>query len=139
MISRDEIQILLERLYEYISFEPGEDPHVDMLKELFIEGASVIEYLDEGCQKHVQKDIERHIEEINRVFRGHPEITSKGFREKELDNSMTIYGPMAFVKSRYEKEFFNGKENIKATGTNCLHLAKIDGRLKIVSIGWYEN
>jgi len=139
MINKEEVQLLLDQLYEYMTFKEGEEPHFDRLKNLFVNGALVIEYIDEACQQHIQKDIGKHIEEMNKVFTDYPQIKSKGFSEKELSNTITIYGPMAHVRSQYEKKYFNGKNDIRSTGTNCIHLAKLNKELKIVSIGWYEN
>jgi len=43
MINKEEVQLLLDQLYEYMTFKEGEEPHFDRLKNLFVNGALVIE------------------------------------------------------------------------------------------------
>ncbi|MBN2694562.1 hypothetical protein JXR93_07855 [bacterium] len=138
-MKKNDIQILLDKLYEYISFQEGEEPNFFRINELFVDGAKVIEYKDKDFINYNEKNINLHILEMNEVFSKYPLIKSKGFREKEIENDIIINGPVAFVKSRYLKKYFNGKDNIESTGINCMQIAKLNNTLKIISISWYEN
>ena len=43
------------------------------------------------------------------------------------------------ITSKYEKSYFNGKEDIVDIGINSIQLIKVEGEYKILSIAWFEE
>lgn len=131
--------MLLDQIYDYMSFKEGQQPRYELLMELFHEEALIIEYTDKEFQYYSEKNIHRHIAEIEYVFSKDPEIKSKGFSVKELKNTISISGPTALVKSVYEKSYSDGIKEYNEIGLNSLQIARIEEKLLIVSMTCFEK
>lgn len=139
IITETAVQKLLDQLYDYMSFMKGEEARYDLLRGIFHEEALIIEYNQQDCRYHNEKNIHRHIAEINYVLSQDPEIKSEGFTVTELNNTISIAGPTAFVKSVYEKRYSDGVQGFNEIGINTLQMARINQKLKIISMASYEK
>ena len=136
-MEKNKIKEFLSSFYKSISCEAGEIPNYKELKGHFLENAILAEYR-KNKENPVVKSIDNHISEIEDAFRNFKFLSAKGFFEKELSNEIYINDSIAMIISKYEKRYFNGKEDITDIGTNSIQLIKVDGEYKILSIAWSE-
>ena len=75
---------------------------------------------------------------MNDVFDTYPEIKNAGFIEEEIESEILVNGPIAYVVSKYRKEYtYDGVKHV-VEGTNNFHLVMINGQLQIISMSWFE-
>lgn len=139
IITETAVQKLVDQLYEYMSFKVGEEPHHELLKGIFHEEAVIIDYAHRDFRYYNEKNIQRHIEEINFVLSKDPVIKCKGFSVKELNNTIYIAGPTALVKSVYEKKYSDGMKEFGEIGINSMQIVRINDDLKIISMACFEK
>lgn len=134
-----EIKIFLEKFYQNISFKAGEEPDYTVFKSFFVENAMLTEFECSNSERYKIKTISQHLDEMASIFNAYPEIKKGGFNEKEVEHDISVYGPIAFVKSRYKKVYFNGAKWIEGYGTNCMQIVSLNGKLRVLSLAWYED
>jgi len=129
----DRIELVINSLYNSISFKKGERPDLDKLKKLFIDDARLIRTTKDS---HELMGVEDFISSFNtRIDAG--EFIE--FREYEIKRKIEIFGGIAHVFSTYETDFETAGGKLKARGINSIQLIEMNNEWKVVNIFWYNE
>jgi hypothetical protein len=127
------IEVVINSLYDSISFKKGERPDLDKLQKLFIDEARLIRTTKDS---HEFMKVEDFLSSFNtRIDAG--EFIE--FREYEIKNKIEMFGGIAHAFSTYETDFETPGGRLEARGINSIQLIEINSEWKVVSIFWYNE
>jgi hypothetical protein len=117
-------------LYKLVTFEAGASPDWDKVKSLFLKQAVVV--LRTARDKTTVFSVEGFVEDFVR-FAERRAVKEKGFSERIVHTSSTVYGDIAHVLVLYEAHT-TGSPRPPQQGVDSFQLIQKDGRWWIVSI-----
>jgi hypothetical protein len=117
-------------LYKLVTFEAGASADWDKVKSLFLEQAVVV--LRAARDKHSVSSVDGFVEDFVR-FAERPAVKEKGFTERIVRTSSTIYGDIAHVLVLYEAHVIDSPRPPQR-GVDSFELVRKDDRWWIVSI-----
>jgi hypothetical protein len=127
------IEVVINSLYDSISFKKGERPDLDKLQKLFIDEARLIRTTKDS---HEFMKVEDFLSSFNtRIDAG--EFIE--FREYEIKNKIEMFGGIAHAFSTYETDFETPGGKLEARGINSIQLIEMNNEWKVVSIFWYNE
>ena len=121
---------VVAELYKLVTFEAGASPDWDKVKSLFLKQAVVV--LRTARDKTTVFSVDGFVEDFVR-FAERPAVKEKGFSERIVRTSSTIYGDIAHVLVLYEAHI-TGSPRPPQQGVDSFQLVHKDGRWWIVSI-----
>lgn len=125
----DDLDSIIARMYETVSFEPGTRPDWSEENELFAPGARVVRVNDDGVFAFdlpaYQRDFDRMIDS--------GQMTS--FWEAEIWRETRLFGDVAQVLSAYEMRRTRNGPPI-GRGVNSIQLFRQGGRWWISAMVW---
>ena len=127
------IEVVINSLYDSISFKKGERPNLHKLKKLFIDEARLIRTTKDS---HEIMSVEDFINSFNTRIDAGAFIE---FREYEIKKRIEMFGGIAHVFSTYETDFETPGGKLNARGINSIQLMEINGEWKVVNIFWYNE
>jgi hypothetical protein len=130
-----EIQKVVNKLYENLTFKKNQAPTLAKLTDIFYDRGMLINNTTGEPKKYTLQEFSSVItKQVN---------TGKvlAFREKELSSEIELFGNMAHCLSTYESGYIlaGRDEYINKRGINSIQLIKVAGKWKIVSIIWNEE
>ncbi|MFI5308117.1 MAG: hypothetical protein ACHQ53_12230 [Polyangiales bacterium] len=133
--NRDQRQLdeLIRRFYEVISFEDGGTPDWESMACLFSKHARITRVTPEAIDYMDLSSFRSMAEELLEVGA----FTS--FFERELTRRTDRFGDVIHIASAYETRVSPTARDYLERGVNSLQLIREDGRWKIVSLCWDNN
>ncbi|MEH0153855.1 hypothetical protein V6R21_06885 [Limibacter armeniacum] len=134
--SRDqaEIDVVVEKLYGAITFQEGGEPHLEWLKEIFIEDAKMI---NNAGPEPITFSVDEFIAYAQALQNDYG-ITQ--FDEKEVKSRTRGYGSIAHRFSEYETRMIDLDSRIpEAQGVNSIQFINVNGEWKISCMVWDEE
>jgi hypothetical protein len=125
-----ELDRLMRRFYEVISFERGGAPDWEGMRRLFSKDARITRVTPEAIDFMDLNSFQNMAEELLEVGA----FTS--FHEKEVARRTDRFGEVIHVASAYETRVSKTAVDYLERGVNSLQLVREDGALKIVSLCW---
>ncbi len=133
VLDMNEIDKVIVQLYRCISFDRGERPRLDTLRQLFHpEGVLINNKGDEPLVFSIDKFIDAVQE---RVRQG----TLEEFEEREVWSRTEHFGRIAQRFSTYEARFNRKDPEPSSRGINSIQLIKVGSAWLIVSIIWNDE
>ena len=127
------IQLLVDRLYRAISFDPGNRPPIENLRKLFIPEARLINNnADQPSLLTIDQFISAFREQIESGA-----ITS--FLENEISHITELFGKVAHRFSTYESRFDPKSVEPFSVGINSIQMLKIGGKWKVSGMVWNDQ
>jgi hypothetical protein len=127
------IDQLVEHLYDSISFEKGEMPELEKLKELFIPEGRLINNSNEVPEIFT-------VDTFILAFRKQMEDGKiPSFEEKEISAHTDIFGTIAQRFSTYEARLDLKSTTPFAVGINSIQMIQTDGRWRISCMVWNQE
>jgi hypothetical protein len=123
-------EAVVRALYDLVTFEAGATPEWDRVRSLFVEEAVVV--LRTSREKSTLFSVEGFVEDFVR-FIEQGNVGRTGFQERILRLRPTVFGDIAHVLVLYEATI-PGSSRPPQKGVDSFHLARRDGRWRIVSI-----
>ena len=123
---------LTRELYRLVTFEPGQMPDWDKVRDLFDEDAVILLRLGPTTRRTFDRQsfIDYFIYDIARS-----NLLETGFKESILKMDMQAVKDIAFGWAAYEVVVPGRNENKPVNrGIDCFHLVRKDGRWRIASI-----
>jgi hypothetical protein len=127
------IALLTRDLYAAISFEEGEKPNLDRLKNLFLSPGNLINNNEEHPMIW---DLEAFIETYRQQISGG---AVHSFIEEELSEQTELFGSVAHRFSTYQARFRAGPSEAVIQGINSIQFIKTGGAWRVVSIIWNDQ
>jgi hypothetical protein len=124
------IEVVINSLYNSISFKKGERPDLNKLKNLFLDEARLIRTTKDSYQI---MSGEEFVSNFNTQLDAGAFIE---FSENEIKKKIEMFGGIAHVFSTYETDFETPGGKLKARGINSIQLIEINGEWKVVTIFW---
>lgn len=124
---------ITKEVYAAISFEKGLVPHYDNLVSNFItEGL----FINNKGETPIIKPINEYVTFIkNNVEAGN--ILS--LRESEIDLTISLFGNVGNITSKYKLDFETKEGNFTKYGVNLFQIIKKDTQWKVVSMCWDDR
>lgn len=124
---------ITKEVYESISFEKGSLPHYDNLISNFI-GQGL--FINNKGETPMIKSINDYVTFIkNNVDAGN--ILS--LRESEIDVSISLFGNVGNIVSKYQLDFETSSGSFTKFGVNLFQIIKQDSKWKISSMCWDDK
>jgi len=117
-------------LYRLVSVEKGSRHNWDLVRELFHEDATVV--LRTSMTASTVFDLEGFIADFERFVNDY-NVIETGFIESIVKMKPVIFGDIATIMVVYEASI-PGSGRPPQKGLDSMHLIKVDGRWKIISI-----
>jgi len=127
------IEVVLNSLYNSISFKKGGRPDLNKLKNLFLDEARLIRTTKDSYQI---MSVEEFVSNFNTQLDAGAFIE---FSENEIQKKIEMFGGIAHVFSTYETDFETRGGKLEARGINSIQLIEINGEWKVVNILWYNE
>lgn len=127
------IELVINSLYDSISFKKGNRPDLQQLKKLFIDEARLIRT---NKDSHEIMSVDDFINSFNTRIDAGDFIE---FREYEIKKKIEMFGGIAHAFSTYETDFETPGGKLNARGINSIQLMETDGEWKVVTIFWYNE
>lgn len=129
-LGRDELDGLLRKFYEVISFEEGGSPDWNAMSRLFSKNARVTRVTPEGVDYLDLAGFRDLAEELLEVG------AFTTFFEREVARRVDRYGSVIHVASAYETKTSPAARDYIERGINSIQLILEDGTWRIVSLCW---
>jgi hypothetical protein len=129
----EDLDGLMHRFYEVISFEDGGEPDWESMRGLFSARARITRVTPEAIDYMSVEDFRNMAEEMLEVGA----FTS--FHERELGRSVQRFGHVMHVASAYETKISPEATDFIERGINSLQLLKEGGEWKILSLCWDDH
>ena len=131
-IEREQVNMTIAKLFKAFSFEEGNSPNIDRLKDLFMEGGFLINYNEESPQVF-------RVEAFIQHFKGLVEQGGiSGQENREVHHKTKVYDRIAHRYSFYETRRRPGEAPF-AVGIHSIQLIKIGNSWKVSSIAWNDD
>ena len=119
-------------LFDALSFEPGHQPNISAINNLFVEGGLLI-----NCNEHAPQTFQvgQFIEHFQSLFK-QQQITS--LHETEVHHKTKVYDHIAHRYSFYEARTAPDTAPF-AVGINTIQLIKTNEGWKITSMAWNDD
>ncbi len=127
------IEVVINSLYDCISFKKGERPDLQKLKKLSIDEARLIRTTKDSYELMSVVDF---INSFNTRIDAGAFIE---FREYEIKRKIEMFGGIAHVFSTYQTDFETQGGKLKARGINSIQLIEMNNEWKVVNIFWYNE
>jgi hypothetical protein len=121
---------IVRHLYDQVTFPAGKTPDWDHVRTLFLKEANIVMRI--GKTETASLTLDGWILDFVN-FINNSNIISTGFEEKIVKMESMVFGDIAHVLVLYTA-FIPGKMKTPQEGVDSFHLAKSDGKWKIVSI-----
>ena len=131
--SKTKLDVVLNALYESISFKSGGSPDLVKLKSLFVDGARLIRTDKENITQMSVDDFIQNYK--SRIDSG--EI--KEFSEFEISRKTDNFGRIMQVFSTYGTDFKTAEGRLTMRGINSIQLIEVDNDWKVATILWYPE
>jgi hypothetical protein len=127
------IEVVINSLYNSISFKKGARPALDKLKDLFLDEARLI---------RTTKDSYEVMSVVDFISSFNTRIDAGAFiefREYEIKRKIEMFGGIAHVFSTYQTDFETQGGKLNARGINSIQLIEMNNEWKVVNIFWYNE
>ena len=135
MNNKLEIQRLIDIFYKIISGKVGEERDWNHFKSLFLENAHLMSMKFNNYNECISRplDVDSYIIGLNKF------LETSDFYEYALNYEIKVFRDIAHVYSQYEAK--TSLKDCKPTkeGVNLVHLAKVEGKWKIISMLWQDK
>lgn len=123
----------VEQLYASISFNKGEKPNFQLLKELFIHGGRLID--NNGDQPQIYT-LDGFIDAYKKKLE---EGAFESVFEVEIAHKTDVFGKIAQRFSSYEFRFNPNDEKPYTTGINSIQMILIGSKWTVTSMVWNDE
>lgn len=131
--TQNQLDDLMRRFYEVISFEEGGAPDWHRMRELFSEHARITRVTPEAIDYMDLSGFRSMAEELIEIG------AFTGFYEHEVARRTDRFGGMMHVASAYETKVSPDAVDYLERGVNSLQLVREQGSWKIVSLCWDDH
>lgn len=125
----DDPELLIDALYEEVTFSPGESPDWELAKSMFLDEAVIV--LRYGPKNMTVFNVQGWVDDFV-TFIEENKVDSTGFEETILGKHSFIYGDIASINVLFESHI-PGTDS-KNKGVDVINLIKKEDRWLIVSI-----
>ncbi len=132
MTTEDELAALTAAFFAAVSFEPGERPDYDAIRDLFIEGGLLIKNVDALDIATVDEFIAPR-----RALVDSGELTA--FAERELAHITEVFGNVAHRMSTYAKHGTQGGRTFVARGVISTQFVFTPSGWKMSAMAWDDE
>jgi len=131
--TQSQLDVLMRRFYEVISFEEGGAPDWQRMRDLFSEHARITRITPEAIDYMDLNTFRSMAEELIEVG------AFTGFYEHEVARRTDRFGGVMHVASAYETKISPDAVDYLERGVNSLQLVREQGSWKIVSLCWDDH
>ncbi len=129
----EQINNLTGMLYATVCFGEGEEPALDKLDDLFVQGGRLI---NNNPDSPLIMDAEGFVERVKDMIAGGK---LKSFNEREINSVTELFGKIAHRFSTYESRFDPQQTEPFSVGINSIQMVKIKGKWLISSLVWNDR
>ncbi len=132
MTTEDELAALTAAFFDAVSFEPGERPDYDAIRDLFIDGGLLIKNIDVPDVATVDEFIAPR-----RALVDSGELTA--FEERELADITEVFGNVAHRMSTYAKSGTQGGRTFAARGVISTQFVLTPSGWRMSAMAWDDE
>jgi hypothetical protein len=128
-----QIEALIGEFFGAFDNRAGATPSAAAMVALFAERAVICQHKPGGCEFYSPAEFVRP--RVQLLTGG----SLREFHEWELEATTTIRGPLATRVSRYAKSGRMDGADYAGQGTKLFQLTRVDGRWRILALGWFDD